>query len=242
MSDKKSLAAPQFDENALGSFADFYDELEAELLFDPELAIQRDFMRYGERVRNLRKQMGYSQAKLAKESGLRQAQISDIENGVMKDGPTQRSMLKLSYALKAPDLAGLEPAETAVMVKTVELGEGVQMYVDRSEQTEETDDALIQWKEGVRAPKRYRAKSTLPPKAPTLFHPGDTLIIKGAEEAGFAAAQLSGGIMKLTTDPEALEKNVKAFLDIASPKKQPEKAKPGRMKRTHSQARKPMTR
>jgi transcriptional regulator with XRE-family HTH domain len=101
-----------------GDVSDVLDTLAAQPGLDAaKLSIAARMARYGEDIRRKRLMRGWSQAELADAAGLTQTNISLIEAGTLKNGPTFRTMAQLSDVLDAglemDAVAYVEPAALA---------------------------------------------------------------------------------------------------------------------------------
>lgn len=78
------------------------------LLSTPELRRAADDARavtmVGELVRSLRVAQGMTQTELAERTGISQANISDVERGIGRDGPTVATFVRLLRALGHEEL------------------------------------------------------------------------------------------------------------------------------------------
>lgn len=74
----------------------------------------------GERIRHARQARGLSQAQLADRIGRKQGDLSDIERGKGRDGPTYKTLLAIADALQIDlPIGGRASDETEVVIATV---------------------------------------------------------------------------------------------------------------------------
>ncbi|MDU8911136.1 helix-turn-helix domain-containing protein [Aestuariicoccus sp. MJ-SS9] len=108
MADMPEFVPPASDA-VKGSLADVFERYETDSALDhDDMVFRRQLLRYGDAVRARRKALGWTQARLAREAGLKQPQISEIEGGSMRDGPRFRTMSQLADALDHDGLRALE--------------------------------------------------------------------------------------------------------------------------------------
>lgn len=93
------------------------DDLEAAILNDPRLsaraALRNSLVDLGDALRRVRVEQGLSQSTVAELAHIDQGDISRLENGEGKHGPTLETLVRYAHAVGAGLVVGLVPPKSA---------------------------------------------------------------------------------------------------------------------------------
>jgi DNA-binding XRE family transcriptional regulator len=85
------------------SKADVASRIYGRIMHDPvaseSYSAQRELVELGRSLRDARNQLGATQAAIAKAAGMTQAELSRLENGLLANGVTYRTLAQLSHVL-----------------------------------------------------------------------------------------------------------------------------------------------